>query len=204
MRISLRRTAAGAFACLAALAVLTACGSSDDKAASDGDLTSADAGSDGPYEVDDCAGLDPDRAPDGYKQFDCDDAGASLKVIALQPANFAGLSEPNCPIGTDTIITVETTYGSTATSGIPSQTLCARNLTGDHPGDPGMGGGQLKEQDCVSADLAEIPCAGAPAGALAVVSFATSVSECPAEATDPIELQFQVGRDYNVICAAAL
>ena len=202
---SLRVRVALGFACLGVVSVLAACGS-DEKTDSSSDSSSAadsteNAGDDGPYEIDDCAGPDPSRGADAYRQFDCDEDGATVKVIALQPASF-GITEPDCPSGTDEIITVETTYSESSTSGIPSQTLCVRNLTGDHPGDPGMGGGQLKEQDCISADesIAEIPCGP---GALKVLAFANSTTECPPETTDPIELQFQVGLDYSVICTIA-
>ena len=193
------RTALG-FACLGVVSVLAACGSDDSGSGSDSASTAdttENAGDDGPYEIDDCAGPDPSRGADAFRQFACDDAGATVKVIALQPASF-GVTEPDCPPGTDQSITVET-YGEGSASGSPSQTLCVRNLSGDHPGDPGMGGGQLVEQDCIAAgeSAGEVPCGP---GALRVLAFANSTTECPPETTDPVELQFQVGLDYSVIC----
>ncbi|MCX5345732.1 hypothetical protein OG315_39260 [Streptomyces atratus] len=46
------------------------------------------------------------------------------------------------------IISVKVSLGSgDAGDGIPSKTICGRNLSGDHPGDAGAGGGQLVKGD---------------------------------------------------------
>ncbi|MEU1277441.1 hypothetical protein [Streptomyces sp. NPDC005805] len=159
-----------------------------------------DGGKDGPWKVGDCGGPDPDNAPDGYKAFDCDDSGATFKALEIQDGAFLDNSV-QCPPGTDLIIKVSVSYGgSSKGGGIPTNTVCGRNLSGDHPGDAGAGGGQLVKGDCVTATAKEIACASAGADAYKVLDLVKGKENCPSGTTQPMELMMAIGRPYDVIC----
>ncbi|WP_461057060.1 hypothetical protein [Streptomyces pseudoechinosporeus] len=159
-------------------------------------------GSSGEWKTGDCGGPDPDRAPDGYKPYDCDDADATFKALKIMDGTFLP-DAIQCPAGTDLIIEVSMTFGSDddGNGGIPTDTVCGRNLSGDHPGDAGAGGGQLVAGDCVSSTAQEIACASAGAADFKVLDLVEEESACPSGTTEPMRLTLAVGRPYNVICA---
>lgn len=78
-------------------------------------------------------------------------------------------------------------------TGMP-ETWCLRNLQPPHPGDPGVGGGQLLVGDCFNiaagGEIGEVACDGsgtaAPENRLLAVTATTA--ECPPETTEPIEV----------------
>ncbi|WP_098008568.1 hypothetical protein [Streptomyces sp. sk226] len=164
--------------------------------------SSASDGKGGSWEIGDCGGPDPENKPDGYRAFDCDESGATFKALEVKSASIM----PNaiqCPAGTDLIIQVSRVFGSgddKKSGGIPTNTVCGRNLTGDHPGDAGAGGGQLVEGDCVSATAKEIACASAGGADFKVLGLVDQKTECPAATTEPMQLMMALGRPYNVIC----
>ncbi|WP_327118202.1 hypothetical protein OG206_20680 [Streptomyces sp. NBC_01341] len=149
------------------------------------------------WKVGDCAGPDTSTSKDGFQAVDCDDPKATVKALAVKDGElFAGAVE--CPAGTDEIISVKVSFGGdAATSGIPSKTVCGRNLSGDHPGDAGAGGGQLVVGDCVDDQAKEIACAS---GGNKVLALAKTADGCPADADNPIELFPSPGRPYDAIC----
>ncbi|WP_228990951.1 hypothetical protein [Streptomyces sp. DH8] len=204
------RRGAGCLQSLLVLAVILGLGygaskifgdeSSTSKASSSG--SSASDGKGGSWEIGDCGGPDPENKPDGYRAFDCDESGATFKALEVKSASIM----PNaiqCPAGTDLIIQVSRVFGSgdgKKGGGIPTNTVCGRNLTGDHPGDAGAGGGQLVEGDCVSATAKEIVCASAGASDFKVLGLVDEKTDCPAATTEPMQLMMALGRPYNVIC----
>ncbi|GAA2953463.1 hypothetical protein ACYCCF_10520 [Streptomyces argenteolus] len=156
------------------------------------------------WAVGDCAGPDTSKSEDGYQALDCDDPKATLKALEIQDgAMFA--QSVQCPAGTDEIISVKISFGGgdASTSGIPSKTVCGRNLSGEHPGDAGAGGGQLVVGDCVDDQAKEIACAGASGAVNKVLALTKTAEECPSEAKDPIDLFPSPGRPYDTICASA-
>lgn len=152
------------------------------------------------WKVGDCGGPDPDNKPDGYRPQKCTASGATFKAIDIKEASmFPGAIQ--CPAGTDLMIQVSISYGSGKKGGIPTNTVCGRNLTGEHPGDAGAGGGQLVKGDCIDAQAQEIPCAGAAKGTYKVLGLTKTENECPSGTTEPMKLTMAVGRPYDVICA---
>ncbi|MEV7524890.1 hypothetical protein [Streptomyces sp. NPDC091371] len=150
------------------------------------------------WKVGDCGGPDPKNQPDGYRAQKCDAAGATFKAIDIKDASlFPGSIQ--CPAGTDLMIEVSISYNGGKSSGIPTNTVCGRNLSGDHPGDAGAGGGQLVQGDCVTDQAQEVPCAGG-GKSYKVLGLVKTKSECPSGTTEPMELTIAVGRPYNVIC----
>jgi hypothetical protein len=155
-------------------------------------------------EIGDCLGPDSED-PSGFVPEDCEDPAATVEILAMEL--MAG-SEPECPPGTDVLI--EAQQGSVfegTIMGLP-ETWCLRNLEPPHPGDLGMGGGQLLAGDCfyVSAgnEIVEVACDGRGTATpenrlLAVVE---STAECPPETTDPIELSSLFPPE--VLCSVAL
>ena len=179
------------------LGTTTACLSSEGSGASssgNGSQKSRD------WKVGDCAGPDTSQSKDGFQGLDCDDPKATIKALAVKDGEiFAGAVE--CPAGTDEIISVKVSFGgNAATSGIPSKTICGRNLSGDHPGDAGAGGGQLVVGDCVDDQAKEVACASG--GGNKVLALTKTAEECPAEADNPIELFPSPGRPYDAICTS--
>ncbi|MEU1126609.1 hypothetical protein ABZ371_24330 [Streptomyces sp. NPDC005899] len=148
------------------------------------------------WKTGDCAGPDTSKSKDGYQALDCDDPKATIKALQVKDGEiFAGAVE--CPAGTDEIISVKVSFGGDAGAGLPSKTICGRNLSGEHPGDAGMGGGQLVVGDCVDDQAKEVACAS---GGSKVLALAKTVEECPAESDDPIKLFPSPGRPYDAIC----
>ncbi|SCF96215.1 hypothetical protein GA0115255_113143 [Streptomyces sp. Ncost-T6T-2b] len=149
------RRGAGCLQSLLVLAVILGLGYGaskifgDESSKSKGSSSSSSSASDGKggsWEIGDCGGPDPENKPDGYRAFDCDEQGATFKALKIEDASFL----PNaiqCPAGTDLIIQVSRVFGSgdgKKGGGIPTNTVCGRNLTGDHPGDAGAGGGRAR------------------------------------------------------------
>ncbi|MER6235091.1 hypothetical protein ABT185_03270 [Streptomyces clavifer] len=155
------------------------------------------------WKAGDCAGPDTSKSEDGFQALDCDDPKATLKALEVQDgAVFA--QSVQCPAGTDEIISVKVSFGGDAsTGGIPSKTVCGRNLSGEHPGDAGAGGGQLVVGDCVDDRAKEIACAGASGAVNKVLALTKTAEECPAAANSPIDLFPSPGRPYDTICASA-
>ncbi|CAO0830527.1 Secreted protein OS=Streptomyces microflavus OX=1919 GN=HUT09_13205 PE=4 SV=1 [Streptomyces microflavus] len=101
------------------------------------------------------------------------------------------------------IIQVSRVFGSGDNKkggGIPTNTVCGRNLTGDHPGDAGAGGGQLVKGDCITSTAKEVACASAGSDAFKVLDLVKEKEQCPAATTEPMELMMAMGRPYDVIC----
>ncbi|MFC8337752.1 hypothetical protein ACFUJX_12265 [Streptomyces rubiginosohelvolus] len=204
------RRGAGCLQSLLVLAVILGLGYGaskifgDESSKSKGSSSSSSAsdGKGGSWAIGDCGGPDPENKPDGYRAFDCDETGATFKALKIEDASFL----PNaiqCPAGTDLIIQVSRVFGSGGDKkggGIPTNTVCGRNLTGDHPGDAGAGGGQLVEGDCISATAKEIACPSAGANDFKVLGLVKEKAECPAATTEPMELMMAMGRPYDVIC----
>ncbi|GAA0646536.1 hypothetical protein GCM10009535_25240 [Streptomyces thermocarboxydovorans] len=151
------------------------------------------------WKAGDCGGPDPDKGSDSYQKLDCDDSGATFKALKILDGAILDDSI-QCPAGTDIIIKVSISFGSSSGGGIPSSTVCGRNLSGDHPGDAGAGGGQLVKGDCIDSTAKEIPCASAGPDDYKVLDLVKTESECPAKTTDPLKLTLGIGRPYDVIC----
>ncbi|MDA5282285.1 MULTISPECIES: hypothetical protein [unclassified Streptomyces] len=178
----------------------------DSPSSSSSSPSSAKAGN-GSWKTGDCGGPDPGGAPDGYRALDCGDPGATFEALEVTSAGILPGSI-QCPAGTDVMIRVSVSYGASAKdgkkgSGIPTHTVCGRNLSGDHPGDAGAGGGQLVKGDCVSSTAQEVPCASAGADAFKVLDLVADKGACPTGTTEPMELTMSVGRPYDVICGGA-
>lgn len=168
--------------------------------------TADGGGSSGEWKVGDCGGPDPDRAPRGYEAFDCDDSDATFKALKIMDGSILPAAV-QCPAGTDVIIEVSMSFGSDekTSGGIPTDTVCGRNLSDDHPGDAGAGGGQLVKGDCVAADVKEIACARAGSGDFKVLGLVeAATARCPSGTTDPIQLTIVVGRPYDTVCGRKL
>lgn len=175
----------------------TACSKEDlNDAASGGTRKAKD------WAVGDCAGPDLKESKDAYQALDCDDPKATIKALEVKDgAIFADSIQ--CPAGTDVIISVKISFGaSKTTGGIPSKTVCGRNLSGDHPGDAGAGGGQLVKGDCVSDQAKEVPCGNGGSGVFKVLALTKTAKECPAGTDNPIELFPSPGRPYDAICTS--
>ncbi|WP_438295373.1 hypothetical protein [Streptomyces sp. HUAS TT7] len=202
-----RRRKGGCLPALVVLVVILGLGFGASKLFGDhkGKSSSSSSGShdSGEWKVGDCGGPDPDDKPNGYKAFGCGDSGATFKALDIQPASFMPDSI-QCPAGTDLIIQVSVSYGSSKSKGggIPSKTVCGRNLSADHPGDAGAGGGQLVKGDCVTSTAKEVPCASGGSDTYKVLDLTKETSQCPAGTTEPMRLTMAIGRPYDVICTA--
>ncbi|MCX4865384.1 hypothetical protein OG571_23840 [Streptomyces sp. NBC_01369] len=170
------------------LAAATACSKSSD----DGSHEAKD------WKVGDCAGPDSSKK-DAYQPLDCDDSKATLKALEIKDGAIFSDSI-QCPAGTDAIISVKVSFGSgDASTGIPSKTICGRNLSGDHPGDAGAGGGQLVKGDCVDDKAKEVACGSGGSGVTKVLDLTKTAKECPV-GSKPLELFPSPGRPYDAIC----
>lgn len=200
-----RGRARGTVALVAALGLSVALGLAACTPSSSGS-SSKDSGS-GSWEIGTCGGPDPAGGADSYRRLDCGDHGATFKALEIAAAGILPGSI-QCPAGTDLMIRVSVSYGSSKdkkkTSGIPTQTVCGRNLSGDHPGDPGAGGGQLVKGDCISSTAQEVACSSAGSGAFKVLDLVKEKEQCPAGTTEPMELTLSIGRPYDVICTSSV
>ncbi|MFB7598217.1 hypothetical protein [Streptomyces sp. NPDC056160] len=172
-------------------------GSSSSSSSSSGSHHSGD------WKAGDCGGPDPDDAPDGYKAYGCGDSHATFKAVAVMDGSILPDSI-QCPGGTDVIIRVSVSFGSGSRKGggIHTKTVCGRNLSADHPGDPGAGGGQLVKGDCVTSTAREVPCTSQGSQTYKVLALVEGRAKCPSGTTEPMELTMAIGRPYDTICAA--
>ncbi|MFI5748480.1 hypothetical protein ACIBBE_21685 [Streptomyces sp. NPDC051644] len=153
------------------------------------------------WKAGDCAGPDHSESKDGYQGLDCDDPKATIKALEVKDGAIF-TDSVQCPPGTDAIISVKVSLGSgDASDGIPSKTICGRNLSGDHPGDAGAGGGQLVKGDCVDDSAEEVACGGGGSGVSKVLGLTKTAEECPSGTDRPMDLFPSPGRPYNTICA---
>ncbi|MEU0136663.1 hypothetical protein ABZ172_21920 [Streptomyces sp. NPDC006296] len=199
-RAALRNCAKAVLVLTLTLGAATACGPFSDSSSSSSKNRSGSSSGSGQraedWKAGDCAGPDTSRSKDGFQALDCDDPKATIKALEVKDGEiFAGAVE--CPAGTDEIISVKVSYGGNGSAGLPSKTICGRNLSDDHPGDAGAGGGQLVVGDCVDDQAKEIPCAD---GGNKVLALTKTADACPAKADNPIELFPSPGRPYNAIC----
>lgn len=155
-------------------------------------------------EVGDCLGPDP-KDENRYIPQECDKADATVEIIGTEARLLS--ASPKCPPGTDAL--VDAKQGIVLEGEIvgPPETWCLRNLQPPHPGDLGMGGGQLLPEECFSlssaGEIIEIPCAEAGEGGtqyrlLDIVRFS---SECPPGTTEELELTTV---PPEVLCGATL
>ncbi|GHB67255.1 hypothetical protein GCM10010347_41670 [Streptomyces cirratus] len=167
-----------------------------------GDPGSAESSSDtsSSWKVGDCGGPDPDNKPDGYRPQRCGASGATFKAIDIKDASMIP-GTIQCPAGTDLMIQVSISYSGKKGGGIPTNTVCGRNLSGDHPGDAGAGGGQLVKGDCVTSQAQETPCATGGSDTYKVLGLVKDEKECPAGTSEPMQLTISIGHPYDVICA---
>ncbi|GGT30918.1 hypothetical protein [Streptomyces purpureus] len=200
------RRSGGCLSALLTLAVILGLGYGasqlfgDDSSSSSSGSSGSSGGKSSSWKVGDCGGPDPDDRPDGIKALDCDDSGATFKALEIKEASFLADSV-QCPPGTDLIVQVKVSYGGSGKGGgIPTNTVCGRNLSGDHPGDAGAGGGQLVKGDCVTSQAQEVPCASGGSGVLKVLDLVKEKEQCPAGTDDPMQLTIGIGRPYDVIC----
>ncbi|MFC8800160.1 hypothetical protein ACFT2C_20695 [Promicromonospora sp. NPDC057138] len=147
------------------------------------------------WAVDSCAGPDPtaediDAETDTYRPLPCDDPEATVTVLDIEDAVSVG--QMHCPASTDVV------FQKDGQAGGETQAVCARNLSDDHPGDPGMGGGQLLTGDCVNGDGGEVACSSA--GAQKVSGLAVGGGGCPEGTVDQLKLGFDPQRSYETIC----
>ncbi|MCP2264950.1 hypothetical protein ACFQHV_10725 [Promicromonospora thailandica] len=149
------------------------------------------------WAVDSCAGPDPTAqdtgaATDTYRPLTCDDQEATVTVLDIQDA--VSVAQVHCPAGTDVV------FQKDGQAGGDTQAVCARNLSDEHPGDPGRGGGQLVVHDCVDGDGAEVACSAD--GARKVTGLMVGGVQCPEGTADKLELGFDAFRSYETICLA--
>ncbi|MFD5870496.1 hypothetical protein [Streptomyces sp. NPDC060322] len=201
-RTALRNCAKGVLVLTLALGATTACGPFSDSGSGSSKRGGGSSGGGShaakDWKVGDCAGPDTSESKDGFQPLDCDDPKATIKALEVKDGEmFAGAVE--CPAGTDEIISVKVSFGGDASAGLPSKTICGRNLSDDHPGDAGAGGGQLVVGDCVDDQAKEVACAS---GGSKVLALAKTAEECPAAADNPIELFPSPGRPYDAICTS--
>jgi hypothetical protein len=150
------------------------------------------------WAIDSCAGPDPaaenaEAETATYRPLPCTDPGATVTVLDIQDAVSVG--QLHCPEGTDVV------FQKDGHAGGETQAVCARNLSDDHPGDPGMGGGQLMTGDCVDDDGAEVACSSD--GARPVTGLMVGGAECPEGTKDELQLGFDAQRSYETICLGA-
>jgi hypothetical protein len=142
-------------------------------------------------EVGDCLGPDSTRQG-GYVQRACDDPAATGEIVEMVTDMGLG-TPPICPAGTDELVDAE--QGPVVDGDVASlpQTWCLRNLDPPHPGDPGAGGGELMEQDCIAigtaGDITEVACDGSGAAPPQhrLLAVTDAVDSCPPRTVDPIE-----------------
>ncbi|WP_299530561.1 hypothetical protein [uncultured Streptomyces sp.] len=190
-RAALRGRVGGVLAAALVLGSVAACGPTDGGSSKGGSRPAKE------WKAGDCAGPDTSEGKDGFQALDCDDPKATIKALEVKGGEILSAAI-QCPAGTDEIISVKVSIGGgDAAAGLPSKTICGRNLSGDHPGDAGAGGGQLVVGDCVDDQAKEVACAS---GGNKVLALTKTAEECPAEANNPIELFPGFGRPYDAIC----
>jgi hypothetical protein len=138
----------------------------------------------------DPTGGDPTYETDAYRPVLCNDPEATVTILDIQDA--VRVEQVHCPAGTDVV------FQKDGQAGGNTQAVCARNLSDDHPGDPGNGGGQLLTGDCVSKNGSELACSAD--GARKVTGLILGDSECPDGTKDALKLGFDAARSYETIC----
>ncbi len=156
---------------------------------------SGDDGTAAAWAVDACAGPDStggnaEAEGGAYRPLLCDDPDATVTILDIQDA--VSVAQLHCPAGTDVV------FQKDGQAGGDTQAVCARNLSDDHPGDPGMGGGQLMTGDCVDENGGELACSSD--GAHKVTGLIVGTAECPEGSADKLELGFDAARSYETIC----
>jgi hypothetical protein len=190
----------GVVAVLALVLAGAACGAGDPPAGSEKVVR--------PSAVGDCLRPDPDRAG-GFLQADCEGAGATVEIVDVVGERGSGA---RCPAGTDALADAAAGPVSGGKIEGTAAVWCLRNLEAPHPGDPGMGGGELAPGDCFvlaeeaaegrGPEVTEVPCAGGgEAPEFRLVASATRSEDCPASGAEPIELSRP---RLTVLCAEAL
>ncbi|MEU2509696.1 hypothetical protein ABZ621_34025 [Streptomyces sp. NPDC007863] len=159
------------------------------------------------FEAGECGGPDPAK-PGSYRQYPCDGTAATFKALEVKNLITAAIrGSGQCPPGTDLVIGLKTHWAFRATEDpalaeIPDGIVCGRNLSDDHPGDPGRGGGQVVVGDCLTATGAETPCAAKkPAPARKVLAIVGTRADCPAATVGTQPLARPLGRTFDVVCA---
>ncbi|WP_189669419.1 hypothetical protein [Promicromonospora soli] len=147
------------------------------------------------WAVNACAGPEPTggdatNETEAYRPLPCDDPDATVTILDIQDA--VRVEQVHCPAGADIV------FQKDGQAGGNTQAVCARNLSDDHPGDPGNGGGQLVTGDCVDEDGTEVACSSN--GARKVTGLIVGSSECPDGTKDKLELGFDAARSYETIC----
>ena len=88
---------------------------------------------------------------------------------------------------------------------------CLRNLDEPHPGDPGVGGGELVTGDCfalgvagaeATRDVTELPCkSDTPPPQYELMATVTRSEDCPPRDAEPIEM---ASPRFVVLCGRSL
>lgn len=157
---------------------------------------SSEAETEGTVKAGQCIGVrfDMQGKKSSYQQVpaaervSCEDPEAKAKIVQVVAESGAGAStSPDCPAGVDGVARVRTgeeLQGRTPTA------VCARNIDGPHPGDPGVGGAMITVGDCVSSSIAfgsETACTDKESYAK-VVARVNTAKECPSTALETMEL----------------
>lgn len=112
------------------------------------------------------------NVPASFVVAGCGKDGADVRILEM--LRGADARPADCPASTDEV----------ARSGDdPATAACVRRLKGDHPGDPGKGGGVVRAGDCWSESApGEVAC-DATGWTARVVGRAARVDRCPAGRT---------------------
>ncbi|MGI8329860.1 LppU/SCO3897 family protein [Actinomadura scrupuli] len=152
-----------------------------------------------------------------YAAVGCSDKSAYAKITLLKTASLGGAISPNggsaedigCPPDTDEIAVVKSNFD------VSGRNACMRNLAAPHPGDPGQGGGLVRQGDCLqilntySDNVREVACTNTEwkVGGVSfgkewfgqIVGRADTVAGCPASAMYSVTVRSGTGR---VLCLA--
>lgn len=110
--------------------------------------------------------------PSSFIVAGCGKDGADVRI--LQMLHGASARPADCPASTDEVARSGDDAGTSA---------CVRRLDGDHPGDPGKGGGVVRAGDCWSETApGEVACS-ATGWTARVVGRAARKEQCPAGKT---------------------
>ena len=188
---------AGAVA-LALVLLAVACGGDDPPAGSE-KVTAASS-------VGDCLRRDPQR-PGGYLQAGCATSRATVEITDIVDGDGSG---PHCPAGTDALADAAEGPVSGGEIDGPATIWCLRNLDEPHPGDPGVGGGELVTGDCfvlgaagaeATSDVRELPCDGEATPQYELLATVTRSEDCPPRDAQPIEM---ASPRFVVLCGRSL
>lgn len=175
------------------------------RTAGDGDAHSPDALL-AVFAKGDCGGPDPGLTG-VYRQFRCDEAGATFTALDVISVQLAVIRGAECPGGTDEVIALRTDFAVLSARGetdTPDGIICARNLAGPHPGDPGAGGGQVARGDCLADTGLETPCAIGGQASVKVLDLVKRPEDCPSATTAMVPLPAEFGGAYRLACGATV